>query len=126
MSHNNKNPKVTPFTADLKYDKAVTDKAREYAPMVRDAFPTQSALLIALDNSVRFLDTAYDALNGEVTAAYFCKHGPLSNYPDQLLTLMVLFVASGVFVPTDPEKSVFSLDNASTWKFVRRQGKAEA
>ena len=125
MAHN-KTPKVTPFTADLNYEKVITEKAKEYAPMIREAFPTQSALLIAVDNSVRFLETAYDALNGEVTADYFCKHGPLTKYPDQLLTLMVLFVDSGVFYPTDPEKVVFNLDNADTWKFVGKPKKPEA
>lgn len=124
MAHKN-TPKVTPATAEMNYEKLITDKAKEYAPMIKEAFPTQSSLLIAVDNSVRFLDTAFDALNGEVTADYFCKHGPLAQYPDQLFTLMVLFVDSGVFYPTDPEKTVFNLENADTWKFAGKPKQSE-
>jgi hypothetical protein len=45
-------------------------------------------------------------------------HGPLNSFPNQLLALMVLFVASGVFVSTDPEVQVFSIKNASKWVFT--------
>lgn len=111
-------PKVTPASADLKYEANITEKAKQYAPMFKDAFPTETALLIAVDNSTRFLATAYEALNGNVTADYFCLHSPLSEHPDQLLALMVLFVDCGVFVPTDEKNAVFSLQNAHTWKFA--------
>lgn len=111
-------PKVTPATADLKYEADITAKAKQYAPMFKDAFPTETALLIAVDNSTRFLATAYEALNGNVTADYFCLHSPLSEHPDQLLALMVLFVDCGVFVPTDEKNTVFSMQNAHTWKFA--------
>lgn len=116
MAHKNA-PKVTPASAEMKYAADITKKAKEYAPMFKEAFPTESALLIALDNSVRFLSTSYLALNGNVTADYFCLHSPLSEHPDQLLALMVLFVDCGVFVPTDEKNAVFSLQNAHTWKF---------
>ena len=109
--------KVTPESAKLNYEAFITAQATEFAPMLQAAFPTQSALLIALDNSVRYLGTASETLP-VVTADDFCMHGPLSSYPDQLLALMVLFVASGVFVSTDPEVQVFSLKNASKWKFT--------
>lgn len=117
MAHKNA-PKVTPETAKLKYEAMITEKAQEFAPMVRDAFPTKSALLIALDNSVRFLETSMVALGTQVTADYFCMHGPLTQYPDQLFTLMMLFVATGTFASTDPEVSVFSLENAPKWVFT--------
>lgn len=108
---------VTPATADINYEAAITEKANEYAPMMLEAFETKTALLVAIDNATRFLKTAYDALDGNVTAEYFCKHSPLSEYPEQLLTLMVLFVDCGVFYPTSEEASVFSLSNAHLWKF---------
>lgn len=108
---------VTPTTADINYEAEITAKAHEYAPMMLNAFETKTALLVALDNSTRFLKTAYEALDGNVTADYFCKHSPLSEYPDQLLALMVLFIDSGVFYPTDESASVFSLSNAHLWKF---------
>ena len=115
MSHKNE-PKITPASADLRYEADITKKAKEFAPMLRDAFPTESALLIAVDNSVRFLKDAMVAFDGNVTADYFCLHGPLSNYPEQLLSLMLIFVSTGVFYPTDEHKTVFSLENASMWK----------
>ena len=116
MAHNN-TPKVTPESAKLNYEAFITEKAKEFAPMLQEAFPTQSALLIALDNSVRYLGTASETMPS-VTAETFCMHGPLNSYPDQLLALMVLFVASGVFVSTDPEVQVFSIKNADKWKFT--------
>lgn len=109
--------KVTPITATLNYEAMITGMAQEYAPMIREAFPTQSALLIALDNSVRYLGTASETMP-KVTADDFCMHGPLNSFPNQLLALMVLFVASGVFVSTDPEVQVFSIKNASKWVFT--------
>lgn len=112
-----KTSKVTETSADLNYEAMITEKAHEYAPMMLNAFNTQTALLIAIDNSTRFLRTAYDALDGYVTADYFCKHSPLSEYPDQLLALMVIFIESGIFYPTDASASVFSLSNAHLWKF---------
>lgn len=114
----NPTPKVTPASADMKYEAEITRKAKQYAPMFKDAFPTETALLIAVDNSTRFLATSYEALNGNVTADYFCLHSPLSAHPDQLLALMVLFIDCGVFVPTDEKNLVFSLQNANTWKFA--------
>ena len=111
-------PKVTPASANLKYEADITKKAKKYAPMFKEAFPTETALLIAVDNATRFLGTAYEALNGNVTADYFCLHSPLLEHPDQLLALMVLFVDCGVFVPTDEKNLVFSLQNANTWKFA--------
>lgn len=108
--------KVTPATADLNYEADITAKAHEYAFLMRDAFPTETSLLIALDNTIRFLRTAHDSMDGNVTADYLCKHGPLSEYPDQLLTLMLLLVDSGVFYPLDDSASVFSLTNAHLWK----------
>lgn len=117
MAHKNV-PKVTPASAEMKYTSDIAKKAKEYAPMFKEAFPTESSLLIALDNAVRFLSTSYIALNGNVTADYFCLHSPLANYPDQLLSLMVLFVDCGVFVPTDENHLTFSLDCANTWKFA--------
>lgn len=110
------NGKVTPASADINYEADITAKAKEYAPLVRESFPTETALLIALDNSIRFLNTAYEALDGNVTAEYFCLHSPLSEYPDQLLTLMMLFISSGVFYPVTTEYSVFSLANADKWR----------
>lgn len=109
--------KITPAVADLNYEANITAKAHEYAPMMQEAFPTKTSLLIAIDNSTRFLKTAYDALDGNVTAEYFCLHGPLSEYPEQLLALMVFFIDSGVFYPTVPEALPFSLGNAKLWKF---------
>lgn len=114
----NHGSKVTSISAKLFYEKAIADKAKNYAELFRGAFPTESSLLIALDNAVRFLSTSYVALNGNVTADYFCLHSPLANYPDQLLSLMVLFVDCGVFVPTDENHLTFSLDCANTWKFA--------
>lgn len=114
----NPTPKVTPASADMKYEAEITRKAKQYAPMFKDAFPTETALLIAVDNSTRFLATSYEALNGNVTADYFCRHSPLSAHPDQLLALMVLFIDCGVFLPTDEKNLVFSLQNANTWKFA--------
>lgn len=111
-------PKVTPISAKLFYEKTITEKAKNYADLFKGAFPTESALLIAVDNSTRFLATSYEALNGNVTADYFCLHSPLSAHPDQLLALMVLFIDCGVFVPTDEKNLVFSLQNANTWKFA--------
>lgn len=111
-------PKVTPVTATLHYEAMITEKAKEYVTMFRASFPTESSLLIAVDNSTRFLATSYEALNGNVTADYFCLHSPLSAHPDQLLALMVLFIDCGVFVPTDEKNLVFSLQNANTWKFA--------
>lgn len=109
--------KLTPMVADLKYEEAITKKAQDYAPLFKDTFPTQTALLIAIDNTTRFLQTAYDALDGNVTAEYFCLHGPLAEYPDQLLALMVLLIDAGVFYPTDPSATVFSLANSKLWKY---------
>lgn len=51
MAHKNA-PKVTPASAEMKYAADITKKAKEYAPMFKEAFPTESALLIALDNAV--------------------------------------------------------------------------
>ena len=116
MSHKN-TPKVTPESAKLNYEAFITAQANEFAPMLQEAFPTKSALLIALDNSVRYLGTAKETMS-VVTAETFCLHGPLNNFPNQLLALMVLFVASGVFVSTDPEVSVFSIKNADKWVFT--------
>ena len=45
MAHKN-TPKVTPATAEMNYEKLITDKAKEYAPMIKEAFPTQSSLLM--------------------------------------------------------------------------------
>lgn len=117
MSHKNE-PKVTPESAKLKYEAFITEKAEEYSELMHDAFPTKSALLIAVDNSVRFLETASEALNGNVTADYFLRHGPLSEYPAQLFTLMALFIECGVFRPTDESALTFSPDNADKWKFT--------
>ena len=110
--------KVTPNSADIKYAADIANKAKKYAPMFKDAFPTESSLRISLDNAMRFLATSYVALNGNVTADYFCLHGPLANYPDQLFSLMVLFIDCGVFVPTDEKHLTFSMECANTWKYV--------
>ncbi len=120
MAHHTQQ-KVTTISADLKYEAYITEKSKEFAPMMREAFPTESALLIALDNSTRFLRTAYDSMDGNVTAEYYLLHGPLSNYPDQALTMMVLFVASGVFKPSDPESGAFSVKDSSKWTYVPRK-----
>ena len=117
MSHNNE-AKVTPESAKLKYEAFITEKAEEYSEMMHRAFPTKSALLIAVDNSVRFLETATEALDGNVTADYFLQHSPLAEYPDQLLTLMVVFIESGVFYPTEESAVPFSPKNAGKWKFA--------
>lgn len=117
MAHSNQS-KVTPESAKLKYEVYITEKAHEYSEFMKEAFPTQSALLIAVDNSVRFLETAYEALDGNVTADYFLKHSPLSDYPDQLFTLMALFIESGVFYAEDASAQPFSPSNAGSWKFA--------
>lgn len=110
---------VTPASASVDYDALVTRAANEFAPVLQEAFPTKTALLVALDSTVLFLDTAYDAMDGKVTADHYCKHGPLAQYPDQLLSMMVLLVAGGVFRTDDPSVDVFRPDNADKWTYVR-------
>lgn len=117
MAHQTQ-PKVTPASANLKYEAYITEKAKEFAPMLHEAFPTESALLIALDNSVRFLQTANETMADKVTAEYYLLHSPLSNYPDQALALMVLFVASGVFQPSEQGMGPFSVKESAKWTFV--------
>ena len=119
MSHKSQ-PKVTPVSADLKYEAYITEKAKEFSPMLHEAFPTESSLLIAIDNTVRFLNTANETMPGQVTAKYYLVHGPLSNYPDQALALLVLFVASGVFQHTTAGKA-FSIKEAGDWKFIPKK-----
>ena len=118
-------PKVTPESAKLNYEKAVLTATKEFAPMVHEAFPTETSMLVALSSVNTWLTTAM-ANSDDVRADEFCAHGPLANMPDQLMTLMVLFVASGVFVSVDPEITVFSPDNAGSWKLAACIGKPQA
>lgn len=120
MAHK-KAPKVTPESAKLNYEAFITEKAKEFSPMLHDAFKTETSLLIAIDNSVRFLNISSDAFGGKVSAEYFILHGPLSEYPDQSLSLMVLFVASGVFVPEDSSLVCFNIKDSSKWFFYKKR-----
>lgn len=123
MAHK-KAPKVTPESAKLNYEAFITEKAQEFSPMLHDAFPTESSLLIAIDNTTRFLQTANDTMPGKVTAEYFILHGPLSNYPDQTFALLLLFVATEVFRnPEEPGKA-FSLKEASKWIYFPKKQEA--
>ena len=116
MAHK-KAPKVTPESAKLNYEAFITEKAQEFSPMLHDAFPTESSLLIAIDNTTRFLQTANDTMPGKVTAEYFILHGPLSNYPDQTFALLLLFVATGVFRNTEANDKAFKLSDAAKWLY---------
>lgn len=110
-------PKVTPASAKLHYEQAVFEAAKQFAPMVREAFPTETSMLVALSSVKTWFETAM-ANSDDVRADEFCEHGPLAKFPDQLMTMMVLFVASGVFVSVDPEVAVFAPDNAGSWKLA--------
>lgn len=113
-----KAPKVTPESAKMHYEASVAAKAKEYGPVIMQAFPTESAMRIALSNSMMFLETAEAALGADaVTAQYFCEHGPLAKYPDELFTMMALFVDTGVFYPAEEGVEVFHPDNADKWRF---------
>lgn len=118
-------PKVTPESAKLHYEQAVFEAAKQFAPMVREAFPTETSMLVALSSVKTWFETAM-ATSEDVRADEFCEHGPLAKCPDQLMTMMVLFVASGVFVSVDPDITVFSPDNAGSWKLAACNGKPQA
>lgn len=123
MAKNKMTKIVTSASASIDYDAIVNRAAGEFAPILQEAFPTKTALLVALDSTVLFLNTAYDALDGKVTADYYCKHGPLAPYPDQLLSMMVFLVAGGVFRTDNPDVDVFRPDNADRWMYVRSDRK---
>ena len=120
MSHKQAS-KVTPESAKLNYEAFITEKAQALSPILHDAFPTETALKIAIDNTTRFLQTAEDAMPGKVTAEYFILHGPLSNYPDQTFALLLMFVASGVFQNPDGSDKAFSLADASKWVYIPKK-----
>lgn len=98
---------------------------KKTAPKVREAFPTETSMLVPLSSVQTWFETAM-ATSEDVRADEFCEHGPLAKCPDQLMSMMVLFVASGVFVSVDPEITVFSPDNAGSWRLAACIGKPQA
>lgn len=81
MAHK-KVAKVTPESAKLQYEAFITEKAKEFSPMLHDAFKTETSLLIAIDNTTQLTLQGLVALNVQkgavVNTDEFRGYGDLS------------------------------------------------
>lgn len=65
-------PKVTPESAKLHYEQSVFEAAKQFAPMVREAFPTETSMLVALSSVKTWFETVM-ANSDDVRADEFCQ-----------------------------------------------------